>query len=279
MDQLQEKIQEDQLEDTPEAPPEIAPEIIQEAVETGWRPEEEFKGDKTKWRPADEWVKRGRDFIPFIKVQNKSLKNELSNLKQTIEAQKKTTEKLVKMSTLVGEQAYERAKKELTEKQMAAVREGDVDAFTAIEKEKEDLKRPDPIVEEEQPVESTLFSNWHKNNSWYRKAGTSEGDEDLTMYADSFSYNYRAKNPNITDEELFQKTSEKVKEVFAYKFNNQQRQTPSPVDSGGVGGAQQDTNAKTFANLPSDAKAQCNAFIKDGTIKSKEQYVKDYYEV
>ena len=269
---------EQNLETPPETPPVIAPEIVQEAMDTGWIPEAEFKGDKSKWRPADKWVERGRTLIPIIKSQVKDYRTEIDTLKSTIESQKKTTEKLIKMSTLVGEQAYERAKRELTEKQMAAVREGDVDAFTAIEKEKENLKRPDPIVEEVPPTETPLFSEWHKNNSWYRKIGTSEGDEDLTMYADSFSYNLRAKNPGMTDTELYQKTSENVKEVFAYKFTNQQRELPSLVDSGGIGGIQQDVNAKTYANLPADAKAQCNVFIKDGTIKSKEQYVKDYYE-
>lgn len=279
MDQLQEKIQEDQLQEVPpetppEAPPEIAPEIVQEAMDTGWRPEEEFKGDKTKWRPADEWVKRGRDFIPFIKVQNKSLKNDISALKQTIESQKKTTEKLLKMSEKVGQDSYERAKRELTQKQMEAVKEGDVDAFAAIEKEKEDLKRPEPIVEEvQQPQDSPVFSAWKSSNDWYAK------DPSLQLFADAYGSQYKGQNPNASYEDVLKAAELKVREEFPHKFTNQQRETPSLVDSGGVGGVQQSSNTNTYANLPADAKAQCNAWVKDGTMKSQEQYIKDYYEV
>ena len=74
-----------------------------------------------------------------------------------------------------------------------------------------------------------------------------------------------------------EKVAEKVKAVFAHKFTNPNRSNPSPVDTPSVGGEPKPTG-KTYADLPADAKKQCNTWIKDGTFKSKESYTRSYFE-
>jgi uncharacterized membrane protein YqaE (UPF0057 family) len=43
-------------------------EVIDKATKMGWTPKTEFRGDPDKWRPADEFVERGENMLPFVGV-------------------------------------------------------------------------------------------------------------------------------------------------------------------------------------------------------------------
>ena len=272
MDQIQERIQEDELEEAPpeETPPETPPEVTQEALDTGWLPEDQFKGDKKKWRPAEEWVERGRTLIPIIKTQLRTTESELANLKREFERQKKTSEKLVQMSEKVGQEAYERAKRELTQQQVTAVSEGDVEKWQKLEDEKDKLTKPEPVAPEPEQF-NPAFNDWHKNNDWYLN------DEDLTTFANAHAQQINPEG-KMDATTLYENVEKKVKELFPHKFSNPARDNLSPVDSPSQLGNDRPSDKKTYADLPADAKAMCNSFVKQGLIKSREAYVKSYYE-
>jgi hypothetical protein len=257
--------------EAPEAPPEIAPEITQKALDTGWQPEEQFKGDKSRWRPADKWVERGETLIPIIKAQNKNLYSEVNTLKATLEAQKQTTAKLLKMSEKTQEVAYDRARKEIEDKQFTAVQEGDVETWRQLKDEENKLEKPEPIVQEQTSDETPGFNEWHTKNEWYKS------DTDLTIFADAYGYNYKDMNKDATPQDVFDAVEKKVKEVFPQKFENANRSIPSAVDTGTIGAGAEPTG-DTYADLPADAKVMCNQNVKDGLIKSKEDWVKSYFE-
>jgi len=266
----------------PEAPPEIAPEVIERARLMGHIPKEEFKGDPERWVPADKYVERAESLMPILKSQLGKYEEKITTLESTVESQKKTTEKLLKMSEKIGEEAYKQAKKDLTKKQAQAVADGDVDTWQKIEDEKDKLEKPEPIQVEETPssTDTPLFKEWHKENNWYRKIGTTSGDEDMTMYADTFSYNLKARNPSLTEREIFKIASEKVKEVFPHKFSNPKREEVSPVDTS-IPSTQTKPDGKTYNDLPADAKAQCKILVNDPSIfsiKTNEDFVKSYFE-
>lgn len=277
MDQLQERIQEDELEElsqeeTPEAPPETPPEITQEALDTGWIPEDQFKGDKSKWRPADEWVERGKTLIPIINSQLKGIKTENATLKEQLEQQRKTTEKLIKMSEKVGQESYERARRELTQKQVAAVGEGDVATWQELEDQKEKLEKPEPIAPEPkaEPSVPAEFKAWVDKNEWFTT------DEDMAIFANAHAQRIDPEG-KMTITQRCEKVTEKVKELFPHKFSNPARENLSPVDTPSqMGGTK--PSGKTYTDLPADAKKQCNIWVKDGTFKSREAYVKSYFE-
>lgn len=256
----------------PETPPEIAPEIIERAKLMGHIPKEEFKGDPDKWVPADKYVERADNLMPILRSQLGKYETEITSLKSTVESQKKTTEKLLKMSEKIGVQAYEKAKRDLTIKQAAAVKEGDVEQWQQLEDQKDKLEKPEPIQAEPIPVEDPIFASWKTDNNWYATDG------DMAMFADSYGMRLKTENPTMTYEQILSAATNKVKEAFPHKFTNPKRDETSPVDSSTQTNAQTKTDGKTYNDLPADAKAQCNVWIKDGTIKSKEQYVKDYFE-
>jgi len=279
MDQLQERIQEEQLQEEPpevelETPPETPPEVIQEAIDTGWIPKEDFKGDKTRWRPPEEWVERGKTLIPLINTQLRKDRAELVTMKAELERNRKTTEKLLKMSETVGIREYERARRELTQKQVAAVGDGDVATWQELEDQKEKLTKPEPIVSAHDPEPSVPpeFKTWvdKPENQWFTD------DEDMAVFANAYAGKIDPKGEmSITTR--CEKVAEKVKAVFAHKFTNPNRSNPSPVDTPSVGGEPKPTG-KTYADLPADAKKQCGIFTKDGTFKTKEDYTRSYFE-
>jgi chromosome segregation ATPase len=278
MDQLQEKIQEDEIkeevpEETPPAPPEIATEVIDRAKGMGWIPEEEFKGDKKRWRPANEYVQRADEMLPIMKSQMGKYETKISTLENTIEDQRKTTEKLIKMSEKVGEEAYKRAKRDITQQQVQAVTDGDVETWQKLEDKKDDLKPPEPVepVKTEPEPLNPAFEEWHGKNDWYLK------DKEMTNFANEFG---RMINPNneMAVNEWYSKVEDRVKAVYPDKFTNPARANASPVDGGSVQPAPSSSDGDTYTDLPADVKTICNQNVKDGLYKNKEAWAKAYFE-
>jgi hypothetical protein len=259
-------------EQSPETPPETLPEVTQEAIDTGWIPKDDFKGDKSKWRPAEEWVERGRTLIPIIKTQLRGTETKLEKALADLERQRKTTEKLLKMSETVGQEAYDRAKRELTQKQVQAVVDGDVETWQKLEDDKEKLTKPEPIAPEPEPeINNPVFNEWHKTNDWYLK------DPDLTDFANLHAQRINPEG-GMDAGTLYTEVEKKVKELFPHKFSNPNRENLSTVDTPSQLGGEIKPTGKSYADLPADAKKQCNTWVKDGTFKSREAYVKSYFE-
>ena len=271
----QEEIIEPTEEAPPEAPPEIASEITAEAIRTGWQPEEDFKGDKTRWRPADKWVERGKTLIPIINAQLRNTTTELESVKAELERQRKTSEKLVKMSETIGQQEYERAKRELTHKQVAAVSEGDVDSWQKLEDEKDKLTKPEPVAPEPDPEPNVPpeFKEWvdKPENQWFTD------DEDLAVFANAYAGKIDPEG-RMSIKNRCEAVAKKVKDVFPHKFTNPARENPSAVDTPSQSGTDIPTGKKTYADLPAEAKTVCNNYIKQGLFTTREKYVKSYFE-
>ena len=269
--ETQEEIQ-TQEQETPPEPKQVAPEVIERAKTMGWIPEEQFKGDKTKWRPADEYVERAENLMPILKSQLGKYEGEIRTLKSTVESQKKTTERLLKMSEETQKRAYEQAKRDLTLKQAEAVEAGDTQKWMQLKEEEDKLQKPEPIPVEETPQTSPVFDTWKMNNQWYQT------DPDLSLFADSYGRQLKETNPNMTYEQLLSAAEQKVKEVFPHKFENPARNQPSTVD----GGSQRETNVKpsgkTFNDLSADERQICDNDIKNGLYKSREEWVKVFFE-
>lgn len=274
-------MEEEQLKDETEI--EAEPQEVQDRARSmGWIPKEDFKGDETKWRPASEYIERAETLMPILKSQLGRYENklgryesEITGLKASLDAQRKTAERLAKMSEKVGEEAYVRAKRDLTKQQAQAVADGDVEKWQQLEDQKDKLERPEPIKIEEpeqktQPAEDPVFSQWHQNNDWYDK------DEDMTDFAKLQADKLMKQNPNTTLGILLDQVEAKVKMVFPHKFANLNRGNVDMVDTGQVQANRESTGKKTYNNLPGEAKAQCDSLVGQGLL-TREKYVADYF--
>lgn len=267
---------------TEETTPEVSPDVENRAKSMGWIPKEEFKGDVSKWRPANEYVQRAEDLMPILKSQLgryeskiNQYESEISNLKSDLTTQKETAKKLVKMSETAQKMAYEQAKRELTAKQIQAVADSDIEKWQALEEQKDNLPKPETVEIPDQkpsnPYNDSVFKQWHEKNAWY------QNDQDLTEFAEFQAEKLIKMNPSMPYHEVLQTVETRIKKTFPNKFENTARSQASSVDSGSQRPSPDQSGKKTYRNLPEDAKEQCDKLVEQG-IYTKEQYVKDYFE-
>ena len=171
-------------------------EAIQRATDSGWTPQEDFKGDPEKWIPAEAWNERADTMLPLLKAErkktaeeNQRLKNELAATKSTTEAEitqlKKTMKQLVNVNENVTTRAYEKAKATLLKEKRAAIENSDGKAFEELSKQEIELDKAKPIKVDTsnldipaRSIESGPLDAFKSRNAeWYEK------DEELTGYA------------------------------------------------------------------------------------------------
>ena len=252
-----------------ETKPEISPETAERAKMMGHIPKEEFRGDPEKWVPADKYVERADNIMPILKSQMRDYEQEIGTLRGTVESQRKTTEKLLKMNEKVQKTAYDQAKKDLTTQQVQAVTDGDVEKWQRLEDQKESLPAPDPVPEAPQ---NPIYDQWVGHNNWITE------DKDMALYANSYGPILQEQNPSIAYPDLLEAVEKKVKEVFPHKFENPNRAQPAAVDSSTNRTTPAAENKQTYERLNAEEKAMCNQNVKDGLYKTKEDWVKVYYE-
>jgi hypothetical protein len=117
-----------------------------------------------------------------------------------------------------------------------------------------------------------VFDAWHSNNDWYFK------DPDMTGWADATAHGIKQAEPNLTPAQVFEKVSQRVKDVFPHKFSNLNREGADTVDGSTTRtNTTVPTGKKTYNDLPADAKALCDSYVEQKLL-TKEQYLKDYFE-
>ena len=78
-------------------------EIMEEARKQGWVPEDEWKGDPDKWRPAEEFVERGKNIIPILNDRLAKTEQMIETLVKTQKAElKRVKEEQGKAAALSG---------------------------------------------------------------------------------------------------------------------------------------------------------------------------------
>jgi hypothetical protein len=250
--------------------PEISAEIVQRAKGMGHIPKEEFRGDPEKWVDAEKYVERAENLMPILKSQLGKYEGEISTLKATVASQTKTTEQILKMNEKTQKLAYDMAVKDVTEKQAKFVEDGNVDEWRRLEGEKEQIAKPEPVKIEE-PEQNPAFNQWHTGNEWYLK------DEGMTDYANLHAQRITKANPSMPYDEVLTEVEKKIKDTFPQKFENPNREKPSVVDSGATREIAP-KQGNTYNDLPADAKAICKQNVDQGLYKSKEDWVKSYFE-
>ena len=171
--------------------------------------------------------------------------------KKTLEQQKqKTAERIAELETKVAQ----------------AITDGDGQEYTRASREIESLKNDAPEPTDDAQAWAQMTQSWMSDNDWYNK------NRKLRIYADGVSDEVRA--DGFTGKAYFQELTRRVKEDNPEEFKNPAKAAVSAVEGGG----QLSTgNSKehTYDDLPADAKAACDKFVKDGFMK-QEDYVSTY---
>ena len=240
-----------------------------EARQHGWTPKEEFRGDTAKWVDAETFVRRADEVMPFLKKQNAGLKRELDDMKRTMR-------QFQAFASKAEERAYTRAVSDLQARHDEAVESGDVAAARKVMKEMTELKADAPeatgTVKEDDVAADAPEDAQQQINRWIEASEYYIADERKTRYADLQSdaiikeHGALHRFPGGLDAAL-KEIDARVGRKFADK---------PPVQNVGAGNRPGPKGGKTYADLPAEAKRQCDRFVKTIPGFTQAQYVRDY---
>lgn len=242
-------------EAAPEAQP--APEVQADPYEAearaqGWKPLEEYDGDKTKWRSSKEFVERG-ELFGKIDSMGKELKETRKALKMLQEHHSK-----------VKETEYNNALRELKSLQKKHLEDGNSDGYLETTELLTDLKaeqKAREVVSQAAPTQpDPRFVAWVNENSWYQK------DAEMREYADTVGLGY-AQRTGKDPEEVLEYVTNQVKSRFKEKFVNPNRSKPSSVE-----GAATPAATKSSFELTEDERKVMNTFVRTG-VMTKEEFI------
>lgn len=252
-------------------------EVEEKASKMGWVPQEEWKGDPDKWRPADEFVERGENIVPIMRERIDKLEKELEVITKLNKSELKKVKEL----------AYDQAKKEyekeiakLNEEKFQAIQEADIEKYQQVEGKITKLQKPEE-PKEEAPQVNPVFEDWRSKNPWYAPdiANVGDADETLTLFANAVAAKIQAEKPGLAPDKFFAEVEKRVKAEFPHKFENPKRKEPGMAESGHQATPK---GKKSFADLPDDAKKAYNRIAermkRQGREYSKDEYAKVYFE-
>ena len=267
--------------------PQEAPEASQfesEARAQGWVAAEEFRGSESDWVDAETFVRRGKEIMPILRKNNEKLLKELGEAKKMAEEARETAKEFREFQ----KQQFERKTKELEtqldqlkQAKRDAITNGDGDRVLAIDdamdelkeqrqEAKQDLKAAeDKAKEAPQVTADPALNEWMDRNDWFGK------DTRLTGMANGLGVELRRENPNLQGKAFLDKLDEELAAMLPEKFGKKRVQNPMEGTPNGTARPSVGSGKKTYANLPADAKAACDKYVKQG-LMTKEAYVAEY---
>lgn len=238
-----------------------------EARKMGWSPPEEFKGDPKHQLDAETFYKRGQEMLPILRAQNKKLLSRLDSMERS-------AKQMGEFLSKTEQRAYEKALGDIRAQQEAAVESGDVEAHRAAAARLDKLEKPNAPAKEEISEEQRAeeFADWGKENKWYATNSI------MQAYADSQANKLAKDKGAILDKADLDAVAEKVRAKFPEEFEDGGEAAPKPkrAMTEGAGNRQASRGGKTFNDLPPEARAACDKYVKQGYVKSREDYVRNY---
>lgn len=236
--------------DAPEvdAPPTM-PTVEELAGEMGWTPQDKWRGDPEKWRPA-------HDFMRSTVDVNRNMARKLDGLQEQVGNMARTSAQLT-------EQAVRKAREELTKQRLEAVEFGDIEAFKDAEKKLGELQTPEP--QESITPEGREFAD--KNAHWFGK------DREATGWA--VGRTQELARQGLGPARQLAIVEREAKELFPEYFEEKPKAKAVPLNDPVVRGK---TPAKKgFSSLPPDVQKAALDYEKRG-VTTKEEYARIYYE-
>ena len=265
----------------------LDPQVEKEARLFGWVPKEEFRGSESDWVDAEVFVKRGKEINPILRKNNELLMKKLDEKAKEIDSIKASVEEFKKFQKESFERKsaeYEIQIAQLKTKKREAIAAGDGDTVVDIDDQIDSLKeaqkeakaeaakKPEPAPKTEAQAsvpDDPELQSWLGRNQWFGE------DSEMTDMANGLGASVRKQFPHLTGRAFLDKLDEKIVEYFPQKVLGKKAKGSSVDSTGNVRGGTS-SGKKSYDNLPDDAKQACDRFIKNGWIKSKQEYVDSY---
>jgi hypothetical protein len=263
----------------------LDPQTEKEARIFGWVPKEEFRGSDDDWVDAEVFVKRGKEINPILRKNNELLMKKLDEKAKEIDSIKASVEEFKKFQKDSFERKtaeYEIQIAELKSKKREAIAEGNGDAVVDIDDQIDSLKEAQREAKAEAkakaevppPAQASIpddpeLQSWLGRNQWFGS------DTEMTDMANGLGSSVRKQFPHLTGREFLDKLDDKIVEYFPHKALGKKAKGSTVDSTGNVRGGTS-SGKKSYDTLPDDAKKACDRFIKQGWIKSKQEYVDSY---
>jgi len=261
--------------------------VEKEARIFGWVPKEEFRGSDSDWVDAEVFVKRGKEINPILRKNNELLMKKLDEKAKEIDSIKASVEefKAFQQESFERKAAeYEVQIAQLKSQKREAIAAGDGDLVVDIDDQIDSLKdaqkeaKAEAKKKAEEPTKTEAqvsipndpdLQSWLGRNQWF-------GDDvEMTDVANGLGASVRRQFPHLSGRAFLDKLDEKIVEYFPHKTLGKKAKGSAVDSTGNVRGGTT-SGKKSYDNLPDDARQACDRFIKQGWIKSKQEYVDSY---
>lgn len=268
--------EEPEVDETPE--PEPAPQWTdaeaQEAMRYGWKPPEQWKGEKP---PG--YIDNPNDFLN----QNKVLSRRVGELSHKIEETERQTAEHIRKVEAMNKTALERQRAQhkaemerIQSEQLRAVEEGDVDAYKRLEAQKGQMQAPPVDDAPAKPQAPPELIQYHQSDEgkWL---------SDPVLFNAAFKVideTPGAASLPPLDQVHFAR--EQLERIYPSRFPQKQQAAPirTTVDPGGMATAKAPSKRSEFDKLPADAKATFKRFQAEGLYsdskEDREEYAREY---
>jgi hypothetical protein len=245
--------------------------IEEKAKLMGHVPKEEFRGDPDKWVPPEEFVRRGENIVPIMRERMDKMSSEMTEMKTTVND---AFAFFQKAEANADKRGYDRAVKDIEDKKLQAVEDGDTAAYKKLDAEQASLKKPEQPAPRQPSGPDPGFPDWHKTHQWYILDKKQRKPRDASSYADFVAVELSESDKSLTGDQIRDIAAKAVKERYPEAFENPNRSRGAKVDGGRS--QTKPTGKKTVADLPKEDREACARFVK--TIKgfTEEKYLENY---
>jgi hypothetical protein len=289
-----------QEEEVPETPVTVE----QRARAMGWRPKSEYRGDPANFTDAAEFVRRADESLPLTRNELRRAQQKLIEQERELAAVKESAIKFAEFQREYKQRLHEQTRDHLRRLRVEARNNFDVDGELQIEDRLEQLERdykqsidfnerqlgrvmkglkndgerahheyeinsryPDAEVD---PEIQRQTQEWQQRNEWVN-------DPEAQAVAIAVGQKLRAAGEASVGSAFLEKVAHEVRKKYPQFFPTMQnpRREQAPAATGG-GDAPVRGRKKGYADLPSDARAACDDFVKRGYL-TKDDYVKQYF--
>lgn len=261
--------------DAQDTPPQQddGPSVEDRALMMGWTPKDQFKGDPDKWVDAETFVKRGEEFLPFLKANNRRLEQALERANAKTASLEKAVSKAIEHVSKAEAKAYERAMRDIQARLDEAAAAGDVQGVREATDELVELaaeaKAEAKPAKTPAPEPDAEFEAWKADNPWFGK--------DKALTAATVAIADDVANEGYTGKAQIKEVDRRLRDEFPHKFakpENPNRRQPAAVEGSG---STIRPRGKTYGDLPPEAKAMCDELCRDIKGFTREKYVREFF--
>lgn len=245
--------------------------IEDRALEMGWIPEADFRGDKAKFINAADFVKRAETFMPVLKANNRRLEGSVADSRrqnqvlqtQLNEALSRITE-LEKGHDSTKVESLKAKRDDLSDELKIAREAGNTRRESELQGE---IAEVNAEISEIQKTPARAASKGNGNSDATTRPEFQEflrehpwfgSDRRKTALANAIGEEIRANNPDLVGKAFFDRVTEELdKELGSRRNGGGAARVEGGSRGSGQGGGGSTGGGRTYNDLPPDAKEAC----------------------